>query len=393
MNYDTDLMHFAEDPAGQKGAVVPPISQNSLFTFESWDAIDEAFQKPADSYIYSRGINPTVEIAERKIAQLAGGERARLFASGMGAISSAILHYVKQGDHIVTVKNVYGPTSNFLGKYLPEKCGITTTFVEGNSIEDFEQAITEKTKLIYLESPSSVVFSLQDIQAVTSLAKSKGIHTVIDNTWATPIFQRPLELGIDLEVHSVSKYLGGHSDIVSGVIIGKAEDIRSIILTEHALLGAKMAPYEAWLLIRSLRTLTLRMEKHQSNAMAVAEWLEAHPQVGLVMHPALPSSSQHELYKKQMTGGSGLFAFNLKETELPKIKAFVNACSLFQIGVSWGGHESLIYAPAISLAKEIPPERFCDLGIELGTIRLSVGLENPQDLIADLSQAFAAMNS
>lgn len=201
----TSMVHYHED---QSGPVVPPIYQNSLFAFESWEAIDKAFEDPTSNFIYTRGNNPSVTLIEEKIALLCGGEKAKCFASGMGAISSAILHFVQQGSHIVSIKNVYGPTNNFMSSYLKEKCGIETTLVEGSSISDFENAIRDNTALIYLESPSSAVFTLQDIKAVTDLAKKHGIKTVIDNTWASPIFQQPLSLGIDIEVHSCSKYIG-----------------------------------------------------------------------------------------------------------------------------------------------------------------------------------------
>lgn len=272
MKLKTMLSHYNEDRAKNRGAVVPPIYQNSLFTFESWNDIDKAFDDPFNNSIYTRGNNPSVSMVEGKIAKLVGGEAAKLFASGMGAISSAILHFTKCGDHIITIKNVYGPANNFMNTYMKEKMNVETTFVSGESVEEFAQAIRPNTSLIYLESPSSAIFSLQDIKAITDLAKKHGIKTVIDNTWATPLFQKPLELGVDLEVHSCSKYLGGHSDIVAGVVIGKEEDIRSLFDREHAFLGAKMAPFEAWLLTRSLRTLPYRMEAHQENALKLLDF-------------------------------------------------------------------------------------------------------------------------
>ena len=387
MKLKTMLSHYNEDRANNRVAVVPPIYQNSLFTFENWDAIDKAFDDPFNNSIYTRGNNPSVSMVEGKIAKLAGGEAAKLFASGMGAISSAILHFTKCGDHVITIKNVYGPANNFMNTYMKEKMNVETTFVSGESIEEFEQAIRPNTSLIYLESPSSAIFSLQDIKAVTELAKKHNIKTVIDNTWSTPLFQRPLELGVDLEVHSCSKYLGGHSDIVAGVVIGKEKDIRSLFDKEHAFLGAKMAPFEAWLLTRSLRTLPYRMEAHQENALKVARFLEKHPKISRVMHPGLESFPQYELGKKQMKGYSGLFAFEIKSDNLENIKKFFNSLKYFSIGVSWGGHESLIYAPAISYLKELPPEQFKNMGISLGIMRVSIGLEDAEDLIEDLSKA------
>lgn len=387
MNDKTMLMHYGEDRSKYQGAVVPPIYQNSLFVFDDWDAIDEAFEGPTNNAIYTRGKNPSVSIVEEKIAQLCHGEKAKMFASGMGAISSAILHFTKANDHIITIKNSYGPTNNFIKHYLKEKCNIESTFISGEDAKEFAEAIQPNTSLIYLESPSSAVFSLQDIEAVAQLAKDHNIKTIIDNTWATPIFQKPLDLGVDLEVHSCSKYLGGHSDVVSGVVIGKEQDIDEIFSQEAAFLGAKMAPFEAWLILRSLRTLALRMKEHQSNTMKIAEFLDKHEAIQHVYYPGLPSFNQYELAQKQMNGFSGLFGFELKTDDLEKIKRFVNKLELFKIGVSWGGHESLVYAPAISYLKEMSVEQFKAMNISFGTIRMSIGLEDSDDLLKDLSQA------
>lgn len=387
MKDKTMLIHYNEDRSKYQGAVVPPIYQNSLFVFENWDAIDIAFDNPTDNYIYTRGNNPSASIVEDKIAKLCGGEKAKLFASGMGAISSAILHYVKAEDHIITLKNVYGPANNFISTYLKSKCNIESTFVLGKDIKEFEDAIRPNTSLIYLESPSSAVFTLQDLEKISALAKKHNIKTIIDNSWATPIFQKPLELGIDMEVHSCSKYIGGHSDVVAGVIIGKEKDIDEIFINEAALLGAKVAPFEAWLILRSLRTLPFRMKEHEKNTIAVANFLNNHEAVKKVYYPGLEDFDQYELGKKQMSGYSGLFAFELKTEDLDKIKKFVNALEFFKIGVSWGGYESLVYAPAISYLKEMTPEQFKNLNISLGTIRMSIGLEDSEDLIDDLSQA------
>ena len=387
-NIATMLAHYAEDRAAHCGAVVPPIFQNSLFTFESWEAIDEAFSDQDNHCIYSRGNNPSVLLAEKKIAKLAGGERAKLFGSGMAAVSAALLHFLEHGDHVVSVRNIYGPTTTLLA-YLKGKMNVDTTYVSGETVDEFEAAITEKTKVIYLESPSTFVFSLQDIEAVASLAKERGIHTIIDNTWATPVFQKPLAMGVDLEVHSCSKYLGGHSDLVAGIVIGNENELLEIGRNEAQLFGGKMAPFEAWLLVRSLRTLPLRMQKHQENTMAVARFLDGHPLVRNVRYPGLHNFSQYELGRKQMDGCSGLMGFELATSDLQKIKNFVNHLEIFQIGVSWGGHESLVFAPIISTLKELPEEQARQLGISLGAIRISVGLEDSDDLIRDLDRALS----
>jgi len=387
LNIETLLMHYAEKRKDYHGAVVPPIFQNSLFTFEDWDAIDSAFDDRTGTPIYSRGVNPTVSLVEEKIAKIAGGERARLFGSGMAAISAAVLHYLHPGDHVITVKNIYGPAGNLLNVYLRRKMNIETTFVSGQDLDEIKTALTDKTRLIYLESPSTAIFSLQDIEGVAVLANDNGINTILDNTWATPIFQKPLAMGIDMEVHSCSKYIGGHSDLVAGVVIGKRQDIEEISVQEFEILGGIPSPLNAWLIIRSLRTLPIRMRKHQETAFRVAQFLEQHPGVKKVRYPGLESFPQYELGKKQMSGYSGLMGFELNTKDIERIKRFFNSLKVFQIGVSWGGHESLIYAPAISYLKELRADRFEALGISAGDMRISIGLEDGEDLITDLDQA------
>ncbi len=385
---ETILSHDGKN-AHSKGAVVPPIYQNSLFTMESWDDADKTFDDRVNNYIYTRGNNPSVRIVEDKLAEVSGGESAKLFASGMGAISASILSCIKKECHVIAIKNIYGPTNNLLESYIKPKFDIETTYVSGTNIQEFKDSIQENTTLIYLESPSSVIFNLQDIEAIVHIAKPKGIKTIIDNTWASPIFQKPLAMGVDLEIHSCSKYIGGHSDVIAGVVIGSKKDISSLFTKEFELIGAKMAPFEAWLLLRSLRTLKIRMDQHQKSALTIACFLENHPKIEKVNYPGLESFPQYELGKKQMSGYGGLMSFRLKTNDLVKVKAFFNELDLFQIGVSWGGHESLIYAPAISYLKELNKEQFEGMGISLGDMRISIGLENAQDLIDDLNQSLA----
>ncbi|MFD2114548.1 trans-sulfuration enzyme family protein [Paenibacillus yanchengensis] len=383
----TEIMHYGEKPAQYKGAVIPPIFQNTLFTFEDWDAIDRAYDYPEENYIYSRGNNPTATVVEEKLAQLAHGEKAKLFASGMAAISAAMLHFSKANGHIIAIKNSYGPAKNFIEQFLVAKMGMTVTYVSGKDVAEFADALQAETCIIYLESPSSVIFSLQDLAAVATLAKQHHVKTIIDNTWATPIFQKPLTLGIDLEVHSCTKYIGGHSDVVAGVMIGSKVDLDQIFHQEHALLGGKIAPFEAWLLLRSLRTLPLRMNQFQKNGMKVAQYLEAHPKIAKVYYPGLASFEQAELANKQMSGFSSLMSVELQTDSIEQIKRFVNKLEIFQIGVSWGGFESLVYVPAISYMKEMSVEAIADAGISLRNIRIAIGLEDADDLITDLEQA------
>jgi cystathionine beta-lyase/cystathionine gamma-synthase len=304
----------------------------------------------------------------------------------MGAISAAILHGIRQGSHIVSAQQIYGPTNNFMQEYLAEKCGVDISYTDG-SVEGYRRAIRKNTSLFYLESPGSLKFPVQDIRGIADLARRRRITTVIDNTWSTPLFQRPLDMGIDLEVHSCSKYLGGHSDIVAGVIIGSKKHLDQIQLREQAWLGAKMAPFEAWLLLRSLRTLPARMARHMENGLAVARFLEQHPAVQEVYYPGLESFAGYDLAQSQLEGYGSLLSFELRTREIDRIKRFANGVRLFKIGVSWGGHDSLIYAPLISYKREQSPGQLAAMGISPGLIRISVGLENARDLIEDLDQA------
>lgn len=363
--------HLGDDYDDFMGAIVPPIFQNSLFTRKRTD----------HGYNYTRVSNPTIEIAEKKIAALEGGQEARCFSSGMAAISAIIMSYIGQGSHIIAPKNIYGPTRYFIETYL-NRFGVTTTFVSGEEVEDFERVIRPETSLIYLESPVSNVFDMQDLEGIAKLARAKGIATVVDNTWATPIFQNPLSLGIDVVVHSATKYMGGHSDIVAGVMVGKKELMESITHNERGLFGATMDPHQAWLLIRGLRTLPLRMKQHQASALEIARFLEAHDRVDRVLYPGLESHPQYELGKKQMKGYSGLMGF------VPKgnggdIVRFVKALKCFEEGPSWGGFESLINTPGLGIDEETSKE----MGIPQGLVRISIGLENVDTLMEDLDRA------
>lgn len=381
----TMLAHVGDDAARFCGSVIPPIFQNSLFTYPTYEALEEAFTDEKEHYIYTRGLNPTVEVAEKKIAALEGGEMAKCFASGMAAISAAVFACVEKGSHIICVDSVYPVAYRWLSTYLP-RFGVETTFVTGDSLQEFEDAIRPNTRLIYLESPSSLVFKVQDIAAVAGLARQHGIKTMIDNTWATPVFQKPLSMGVDIVVHSASKYLSGQSSLVAGVLVGSAEIVRGISNREQAMLGAILGPFEAWLLTAGLRTLAVRMERHQSNAMEVARFLECHGKVKSVAYPGLPSSPYHELARRQMSGFSGVFSFTL-DMGKEAVKRFVNALKYFGIGISWGGFESLVYPLAVAASSGVPDAtRRQQLDYE-SAIRVTVGLEDVEDLLEDLDAA------
>jgi cystathionine beta-lyase len=383
-SFETDkkiCMHFEDDRERFEGAVVPPIFQNTLFTYPTFDILSDALQSEHSFYVYGRGTNPTVEIVEKKIAALERGEACKCFSSGMAAVSAAIINSVKSGDHVLCVSNLYYSTME-LFKYLG-KFNISHSVVYSNNIEDIKKAIQPNTKMIYLESPTDLTFRVVNLDEVAKLAKSLGIRTVIDNTWATPLFQKPLTKGIDIVVHSASKYLGGHSDVLGGVIVTSKENMKSIFRKEYLLIGASMPPNEASLLLRGLRTLPFRMLGHQENALKVAEFLNDHPKVERVNYPGLPAHPDHQLAKSQLTGFSGLMSIELKEANFNAVKTMINKMKVFKIGVSWGSFESLILSP--NLGNNV--DKLVNEYISPGTIRLAVGLENASALIEDLNQA------
>lgn len=361
------------------GAVNPPVFENSLFTFATAGELGEAIKDEDERYVYWRGTNPTVDLAQRKLAALERAERAKCFASGMGAISATISSLVSAGDHVLVLGAVYGPTTQFL-RYL-EKFGVSHTHAV--DLDACDSAIRESTRLLYFESPSYMRYEIFDIPAVTRWAADRGLVTVMDNTWSTPIFQKPLTMGVDLVVHSLSKYVGGHSDLVGGVVAGPARLIRPLALTEYQLYGAAMSPHDAAKVIRGLRTLPVRMAAHQERGLAVASYLEDHPAVRRVNHPGLPSHPGHRLALRQMSGFSSLFSIELATDSREAVAAFIDELRHFRVGVSWGGFESLVNAPALSTEESVR----ATMGIPVGLVRLSVGLEPAEALIKDLGGA------
>lgn len=381
--FDPSLIvtHYGENPEECFGAVVPPIYQNSLNVYPNV----ETYLNGGDDkhpYVYMRAGNPTIRLAEEKLAKLEHADDCLCFASGMAAISSATLACVKSGDHIVAVNSCYGPQHSFMENYLA-RFGVTVTFVPGNKVEDFVEATQDNTVMYYLESPTSIYFQLQDLEAVAKFAKSRGIFTLIDNSWSSPIYQNPIDFGIDAVLHSASKYLGGHSDIVAGILCSSQEFIDRVRGQERSLLGGILHPQQAFLLTRGLRTLPIRMKNHQENAIKVAKFLENHPKVRRVHYPGLESHPQHELALKQMKGYSGLMSFELWTEDRQEILDFLNRLEWFQYGCSWGGHESLILPMTLNASKD-QLERD---GVSNSVIRMSVGHEGADNLIADLENS------
>ncbi len=376
---DDICTHLGDDYAQYLGSIVPPIFQNSLFVKPTpYNGV------PDTGYAYTRVSNPTIEIAEKKIAALEGAEGALCFSSGMAAISSAIMHFVRKDSHVVYVASSYGPTRSFITGYLANRIGLTYTAVRGSDVEDIEQAIQPNTALIYLESPSSSVFRMQDLAAVAKIAKAHQIGTVIDNTYATPLHQHPLQYGIDISCHTASKYMGGHSDIVAGALAANAEIIESIQHNERELYGSNMDPHQAWLLIRGLRTLPVRLAQHGKSGLKVAQFLEQHPKVKQVFYPGSASYEQQDLFNQYLSGTNGLISI-VPHGSTEQIQEFIYSCKLFQYGVSWGGFESLIHGNTVGLSEEQAAKVDCPANL----VRIHVGLEDVDSLIADLDQALA----
>jgi len=359
--------------------VVGPIYQSSLFTFENFKQMQDTFAGNGNTYIYSRGNNPTAHDFERRIAALEGAEAARGFASGMAAISATVLSLVEAGDRIVAVRHLYGDAYRFFEKLLP-RMGVEVDYVDGTDAEAIEAALPG-AKLLYLESPTSMVFELQDLPRIAKAAREHGVISMIDNSWATPIFQKPIKHGIDLVVHSASKYIGGHSDVVAGVTAGSAKLIAKINELTHPFMGAKLAPAEAFLLTRGLRTLPLRIRRHMDSALTIADRLKQHAHVVKLHHPVY---SNHP-GRATLAGFTGLFTFEVDErVDVPK---FSDALRYFRMGVSWGGHESLVVPVAASLAQTPGINSFERFGVSPRAIRIHVGLEDQDILWADLEQA------
>ena len=374
--------HYGEEYDKYYNAIVPPIFMNSLNVFEEIDDYFNAKVHDKHTYVYGRVQNPTVRILEDKVAALEHGVAAYAFGSGMAAATTAVLSVVKTGDNIVCLRNAYGPLKDFVEKYCPAHLGTTLTYVKGVEISEFEEAITDGTSLVILESPSSVVFSLQDIEAVCKIAHSRGAKVYIDNSFCTPIFSTPLDLGADIVMHTTSKYMGGHSDVIGGVLALRDENLANTIVTNRELFGGIMGPMEAWLVLRGLRTLSVRVKAHEETAMQVAQYLENHPKVCKVYYPGLKSHPQYALAQKQQKGNTGLMTFEIKGS-MEDAKKVVNSLKVFKIGVSWGGFESLACMPHTRC-----DERACDwLGGAQHLIRIHCGLEGTEALIADLEQA------
>jgi cystathionine beta-lyase len=384
---ETDLLHLGDDRKRSRGAINTPVYRASLFSFETYqDYLDARSHGPA-STVYSRVRNPTRDALEAKIAFLEGADHAIAFSSGMGAISAALLALLKAGDHLLVAMCCYGPTRSLCDSLL-SRMNIEVEYFDADESRDLSHRLRPNTRAIYLESPGSITFQIQDLRAITSLARDHGITTLIDNSWATPLYQQPIALGVDVVAHTATKYIGGHSDVVAGLLACNTAMYQRIQPVAEVL-GAALSPDDAYLVTRGLRTLPIRLERQSESALTLARWLQGRPEVRQVFYPGLSDFPGHDLAMTQMRGCSGLLSFALHPPAPAAAQhAFVDALTYFSIGVSWGGYESLLL-PIGESYRDVPHVRQ-SLGIEDEMYRVSVGLESFDDLIADLERGFAA---
>jgi len=376
------INELGEDRENYFNAVSPPIIQTSNFTYKKVDDLYYAFEDEMSGYLYSRGLNPTVEILRKKLAALDGAEDCLVFNSGAAAIFAGVLANVKAGDHIVSVRLPYTWAYRMFDVVLP-RFGVTTTYIDGTKTENWEQATQVNTTFYYLESPNSWFFALQDIRAVVKLAKEKNITTFIDNSYCSPLQQNVIEMGVDLAMQTATKYISGHSDTLGGVLSGSYTRIKKIFDSEYLNVGSGIQPFNAWLLIRGLRTLPVRLERINQSAIQVINYIKQHPKVERIIYPFDPSFDQYDLAKRQMKSAGGLATLILKTKARDEIVLFCESLKHFVIAVSWGGHESLILPKCAGLKVS----EFDGENPEHRSIRMYVGLEEPQYLIADLDQA------
>lgn len=375
------LQHLGEEEH-LAGAVTPPIVQTSLFVMPDFETFKQRMSgqfDPENEHVYSRISNPNLAQVEIKVATLEGMDRARLFSSGMGAISAAIMSCTQAGAHVVADETVYGPTQEFLRDYLP-RFGVTSTFVDTRDIAAVKAAWQPETTLLYLESPGSILFRLQDLTALSAFAHEKGAMVAMDNSYSAGLIQQPSRFGVDIVVHSATKYLCGHSDVVAGALACNEEHYAKLMVGEVALIGATLAPFNAWLMLRGMRTLGLRMAQAEKVGNAMAAFLRQHPRVTAVNHVD-DQHPQADLWRKQMTGSGGLLSFEIQDPTEDRMHAFADTLELFQLGVSWGGFESLCVPIHLKLPSWTEPQ---------WVIRLYCGLEDPADLIQDVERGLAA---
>ncbi|QSX38487.1 MULTISPECIES: methionine gamma-lyase [Shewanella] len=380
----TEVIHAGHE-RNQQGALVSPLYQSATFVFDNAAQGGARFAGDEEGYIYTRLGNPTTAELERKLAVLEGAEAAAACASGMAAVSAALLANLSQGEHLVASRAVYGCTFSLMTK-LMSRFGIEVTLVDFTKPEAIEAAIRPNTRVIFCETPVNPHLEVFDIDAIAAIGKRHGVMTIVDNTFMTPLLQRPLEHGIDMVIHSATKYLNGHGDVIAGMVCGSTEQINKVKYELIKDVGAVMSPNDAWLILRGMKTLDVRLERHCDNAEKLARFLDAHPAVERVFYPGLEHHQGHRFLGKQMKRAGGVLAFELK-TDFQGAMAFVDSLQLFTIAVSLGDAESLIQHPASMTHSPYTPEARAEAGISDNLLRISAGLEDVDDLIFDLSEA------
>ena len=384
---ETQAIHAGRINDDQFGSLATPLYQTSTFIFKDAQEGAERFAGEAEGYIYTRLGNPTTRQLEMRVAAMEEMEDAAATATGMGAVSGALLANLECGDHIISSKAIYGCSFALINHQL-KKFGIEVSFVDMTDPTNIEQVIQENTKVIFLETPINPNLVVLDIEAIANIAKKHQILSIVDNTFLTPVLQKPGKFGIDIVVHSATKYLNGHGDVVAGIICSSQEHIMNIKMTSLKDIGATISPHDAWLILRGIKTLPIRMERHCNNAQTIAEYLEAHEAVEHVYYPGLKSHPGHKFVGKQMKAAGGVIAFEIK-SDLAGGSEFINRMRLFSIAVSLGDAESLIQHPASMTHSPYTQEERLEAGISDSLIRISVGLENADDLIEDLEQSLA----
>lgn len=384
--FSTCAVHVGHEPCPATGALVAPIYQTSTYTYKNTEEAGKIFSGEQFGYLYGRDHSPTELQLEEKIAALEGGETCKTFASGMAAISSVAFALLEAGDHVICGDVVYGGTYGLFHKVM-SKYKVDVTYVDTSDIENIREAIQDNTTMVHIETPANPTLKLTDLEATANLCHEHGLKLVVDNTFMTPYYQRPLEYGADIVVHSATKYMGGHGDLIAGAIVGSKEFIEDGLHEPVTKIGGLIAPFTAFLLKRGLQTLPLRMEKHSSNAVKIAKYLDGRPEIESVTFPGLPSHPQHELAKKQMGGSfGGLISLEMKGG-LQAGRNFVDNLEMIQLAVSLGDVGTLVQHPASMTHKSLPQEERRKSGITDGLIRFSIGIEDPEDIIADIEQA------
>ncbi len=386
MDIETKIVHGGQHPDKETGALSPPIYQTSTFAFKNAEHGARLFSGEEEGYIYTRLSNPTIDLLARKLATLESTEAGVIFSSGLSAIFNLIVTAARTGDHIVSDNTIYGGTYALFNNILP-RLGIKVMFINAADLDEYTKAVTKDTKLVFFETPANPTLKVIDIQRCVEIARGKNVPVCVDNTFATPYLQRPIELGADIVTHSLTKYLGGHGDIIGGAVVGKKDFIKE--LWDNAKeIGGSNSPFNAWLVLRGIKTLAVRMERHCDNAMKIAEFLTRHPKIENVYYPGLPTDPGHTTARKQMLTFGGMLGFDVKGGKEAG-KKIMNAVKVCILAVSLGDADTLIEHPASMTHSTYTDEGLSQCGIKPGFVRISVGLESAKDLIADIDQALS----